>query len=112
MQILVHRTEADGLHIYQIRATSLVSFHRDKATGRATIVADVTIEDLGGKKATRMVDAHARLRLTLVDNGEPGRTDAIGITVHREDGSLWFSSNWSGAATVEQVIAGGNVQVR
>ena len=112
LQLLVRRTLADGPHTYQIRATSLVSFYRDKSTGRATIVADVTIEDPGSKKGSKVIDAHARLRLTLVDRGEPGHSDALGITVLRQDGSLWFSSRWNGTATIEQVIGGGNIQVR
>ena len=51
--------------------------------------------------------------MTLHDNGEPGvEVDTVGITVWKGDATLWFSSRWDGLKTVEQPIAGGNVQIR
>ena len=46
------------------------------------------------------------------DNGDPGSTDTIGITVWDKNGGLWFSSRWSGTTTVEQRLDGGNLKVR
>jgi hypothetical protein len=48
----------------------------------------------------------------MIDNGEPGNTDQIAITVWNKTGGLWFASNWDGVKTVQQVMAGGNLQVR
>ena len=39
----------------------------------------------------------------MTDKGEPGSSDTIGITVWNKSGGLWFSSNWNGTKTVEQV---------
>ena len=47
----------------------------------------------------------------MTDNGKPGRTDTIAITVWDEAGGLWFSSSWNGTATVEQPLDGGNLVV-
>jgi hypothetical protein len=49
--------------------------------------------------------------MNMHDQGEPGSTDTIGFTVYDKNNVLMFSSNWNGAATVEQVLGGGNVVV-
>jgi hypothetical protein len=36
----------------------------------------------------------------------------IGITVWNKNGGLWFSNNWNGQKTIEQVLVGGNLVVR
>ena len=48
----------------------------------------------------------------MTDNGEPGSSDTIGITVWNKAGGLWLSSNWNGTKTVEQALAGGNLVVQ
>ncbi len=53
--------------------------------------------------------------VTLTDMGEPGSQevdpDSVGFTLW--DGhTLIFSTNWSGSATVEQDLDGGNLQIR
>jgi len=50
--------------------------------------------------------------VTMDDNGEPGKNDTIGITVWRKSGGLWFSSNWTGTTTMEQLLGGGNLVTR
>ena len=51
--------------------------------------------------------------MRLTDKGEPGRNDTIGITLYENGtGKMLFSSNWSGIATIEQLINGGNLVVR
>jgi len=53
------------------------------------------------------------LQMTVNDQGEPGTSDLVTFQLMSGDGStLLFSSNWSGTKTVEQVLGGGNVQVR
>jgi hypothetical protein len=50
------------------------------------------------------------MQVTMTDMGEPGSSDTIGVTVW--DGSkLVFSSEWTGARTIEQLLGGGNVVV-
>jgi hypothetical protein len=48
----------------------------------------------------------------MSDAGEPGKSDSIAITVWNGTGALWFSSNWNGTKTAEQIIGGGNLVVR
>jgi hypothetical protein len=57
------------------------------------------------------VDGNATLQVTMTDKGEPGGADTIGITVWNKSGGLWFSSEWTGTRTVEDVLGGGNLVV-
>jgi hypothetical protein len=56
------------------------------------------------------------LDLTMTDAGEPGSSgavaplDSIGFTVWKGN-DLWYSSNWDGSKTVEELLDGGNLQV-
>lgn len=48
----------------------------------------------------------------MIDRGEPGTTDSIGITVWNKTGGFRYSSRWDGVRTQEQALAGGNLMVR
>lgn len=50
------------------------------------------------------------LQLRMTDNGEPGESDTISVTLW-DEGTILFSSNWDGAQTLEQSVARGNLQV-
>ena len=49
-------------------------------------------------------------QISMTDNGEPGNADTIGFTLWNGN-TLIYSSNWTNK-TNEQVLAGGNTQVR
>ena len=38
-------------------------------------------------------------------------TNKIAITLWNKDGGVWFTSNWNGTKTVEQLLGGGNLVV-
>ena len=57
------------------------------------------------------MDGNAALQVVMTDKGEPGRSDTIAITVWNKSGGLWFSSNWNGTKTLEQMLGGGNLVV-
>ncbi len=46
----------------------------------------------------------------MTDKGEPGSNDTIGITLWNGN-TLVFSSEWTGAKTLEKQIDGGNLVV-
>jgi predicted extracellular nuclease len=111
--VIVRRTEADGLHVYQVRARQVGTLLTDRATGMATLVASARIRDITKPQRPVLIDAQGTLRVTVDDNGSPGRgADRVGVTVLTGDNQLWFSSNWDGAQTSEQLIDAGNVRVR
>ncbi len=51
------------------------------------------------------------LQLRMTDNGEPRTSDTLGIQVLNKSGGMWFSSNWTGTKTSEQLLGGGNLSV-
>ena len=110
--VLVRRIEADGPHVYQVKARSIQTFLADRTTQRATVLASAILTDVTDPSGPLPVETGASLRLTMDDNGEPGHADTLGITVRTGAGELWFSSHWDGVKTVEQALGGGNVQIR
>lgn len=112
VNLVMRRTEVDGVHTYQVKATAITALLRDVATGQALIVARATISDITSPASPVVVDANATMRVTVDDNGNPGiGADTIGLTVLTSTNTLWFSSNGNGPA-VNQVIVGGNLHVR
>jgi hypothetical protein len=118
INIIVRRTEADGkLHVYQIdgigmRSLSTKPFVSFNTPGTATFYGYATIADITNPQKEISVDAYASLQFIVTDRGEPGVNDSIAITLWDSSGGLWFASNWNGTRTVEQILSGGNIQVR
>ena len=108
---------ADGHH-YQIKSTAIDSLSvqpinlTKKTTGTGVFTAKASITDLTTGLA---VPGQYTLKLYAEDNGEPGgpkwNEDKLYLVVFNSAGGLWFSSNWSGSATVTQPIMNGNLQV-
>jgi len=112
VNLVLRRTEVDGVHTYQVKASAITTLLRDVATGQALIAARATISDITTPGSPVVIDANAILRVTVDDNGNPGiGADTIGLTVLNSANALWFSSNGNGPA-VNQVIVGGNLHVR
>lgn len=112
VNLVMRRTEVDGVHTYQVKATAITTLLRDVASGQALIVARATISDITTPESPVVVDTNAAMRVTVDDNGNPGiGADTIGLTVLTSSNALWFSSNGNGPA-VNQVIVGGNLHVR
>ena len=61
---------------------------------------------------TIYVALYQLLQLSMDDNGDPGSTDTLAVTVNNSAGGLWFTSNWNGTRTIEQLLSGGNLSVR
>jgi hypothetical protein len=117
VNIIFRRIESDGiLHTYQIQTNSIKSLSVivNKATsgGTAGFTASANIVDITNPLNKLSVASGANFQMTITDNGEPGKTDSIGITVwDKNNVNLLFSSNWTGSKTVEQILGGGNLQV-
>jgi DNA/RNA endonuclease G (NUC1) len=117
--VLIRRTEADGiLHTYQVDSTQILSLYSSKTTGKASFTATATILDITFANDpvsphVVTVDTDASMLVTMTDSGQGASSqDTIAITLWDRDGGLWFSSNWNGVKTIEQLLGGGNLQVR
>jgi hypothetical protein len=102
----------NGGRTYQIKSKAITSLAANSSTGTATFNGKANIQDITDQLNPISVDGNASLQLTLTDNGEPGTSDTIGITLWNKSGGLWFASAWSGTKTIEQVLSGGNLVVR
>jgi hypothetical protein len=110
MNTIVRKTESSVLHTYQIKCNQLtsISVHTSSVGGTATINGRGMIQDITNPSSPVMVDNNASLQMNITDNGNPGNTDLLGITIWNRLGGLWFASNWNGTSTVQQVISAGN----
>jgi len=112
---LPNGTRDTKLHIYQIKSTAILSLSVRKATattpGTAQFAAKANIQDITNPAVPISVDGGVTLQMTVTDKGEPGAFDSIGFTVLNKSGGLYYSNNWTGVKTIEQLLGGGNLKV-
>ncbi|HLO34269.1 MAG TPA: Ig domain-containing protein, partial [Anaerolineales bacterium] len=95
---------------YQIKSTAINSLGIDASSGIANFRSKASLSDVTDPLAPISLGGNLTLQVTMTDAGEPGSNDTIGVTLW--DGSkLLFSSEWTGAKTLEQLLGGGNLVV-
>jgi hypothetical protein len=108
-----------GGHTYQIKSTAIdslgIKFSPQPCSGPPSAtcfgLADFRSKaNLTDLTAGTTVGSGLTLQITMTDKGEPGANDTIGITLW-QGSKLLFSSNWTGAKTIEQILGGGNLVV-
>ncbi|WP_252851503.1 PKD domain-containing protein [Aeoliella straminimaris] len=101
--------------IYQIKTNatdSLVALPgSDPEVSHAEFIAKANFRDITDPLNPISLGGNLQLIATVTDAGEPGDSDSVAFTVW-DGGTLLYSSNWSGTLTTEQLLAGGNIQVR
>jgi hypothetical protein len=100
----------NGDRVYQIKSNAINQLSVDSTN--ATFDSKANIQDITDPLNPISIDGNAALQMTLTDNGEPGSSDSIAITVWNKNGGLWYSSNWDGTKTIEQSLDGGNLVVK
>ncbi|HSK12726.1 MAG TPA: T9SS type A sorting domain-containing protein, partial [Phnomibacter sp.] len=102
---------------YQVKGnamTSLTTTGSGVASGSnprmATYFGKASISDVTGDCSVP-VQGNTTLRVDIIDKGEPGTADEIGIVVWNKDGGVWYVANWSGSQSQKQLLDGGNVVV-
>lgn len=101
----------DG-HTYQIKSTAIDSLGITPKPwgGVADFRSKANLTDVTNPLAPVSLGGNLTLQVTMTDKGEPGSSDTIGVTLW--DGStLVFSSEWTGAKTLETLLDGGNLVV-
>ena len=110
---ILRRLESDGvLHAYQIKGNAMTSLTVDAKAGTAVFNGKANITDITNPLLPVTVDGNGTLTVTMTDKGEPGSADTIGIALYNKAGGLWYSSNFAGGKTVEQLLGGGNLVVK
>jgi subtilisin-like proprotein convertase family protein len=101
----------NGGRVYQIKGTVMTSLSVNSVAGTAVFNGRANIRDITDPLNPISIDGNATLQATMTDRGEPGSTDSLALTVWDKNGGLWFTSNWTGSMTLEQVLGGGNLVV-
>ena len=78
--------------------------------GLADFRTKANLTDITNPLIPLSLGGNLTLRITVIDRGEPGSSDSIGITLWNGN-TLLFSSEWTGAQTVERMLSGGNTVV-
>ncbi len=106
-----------GGRVYQIKSNSMSTLSLTQ-TGcpstspcHALFTSKANLTDITDPNNTVSLGGNLNLIASMTDNGEPGNADTFAITLYDSANNLLFSSNWSGTATVEQLLGGGNVVV-
>jgi hypothetical protein len=113
MNIIFRRMEDGVKHDYQIKTNAMTSLGVNGANPAAKIAeftSKANLTDVTDPLNPISVEGGYNLRVTMVDRGEPGSNDQIGITLW--DGTtLLYSSWWTGSNTEEMLLSGGNLVV-
>jgi hypothetical protein len=101
--------------VYQIKSNAINSMTATLANGStpgtAQFSGKANLKDITNPLAQISLGGNLTLNMMLTDKGEPGSSDTIGFTLW-DGNTLLYSSNWSGTKTNEQILTGGNTQVR
>ena len=100
--------------VYQFKSNAIDSLNLTplpNGLSKATFVAKASITDITNPLAPISLGGNKSLQIQITDAGEPGSSDTISITLSDASGLL-FSSRWNGSESVEQLLGGGNLQVR
>jgi M6 family metalloprotease-like protein len=110
---LIRRTESSVEHTYQVKSShyTSLSIQRSSVGGKATINGKANITDVTNPSLPVSVASNCTFQIKMTDNGQPGNTDSIALTIWNSAGGLWYASNWNGWSTIEQVLAAGNLKV-
>ncbi|MDP4282229.1 MAG: hypothetical protein Q8867_08785, partial [Bacteroidota bacterium] len=102
------------LRNYQIKSNSMTSLGVNPVASPcpfADFVSSANLQDVTNPEHPVSIEGNLNLHVTMHDCGEPGTGDKIGITLMNANGALYFSNNWSGQITEEQLLVGGNLVV-
>jgi autotransporter-associated beta strand protein len=112
---LIRRTEADGVHVYQIKGNVLTTLWAIPRIGIipawASVTGKASIQDITNPLAPVLVEGNATIKIDMTDRNDAGTGDAIAITTWNKTGGLLFASNWNGIVNDQQVLAGGNINI-
>jgi len=92
--------------VYHVKGTTYTSL---VVTGKtATLRGTATIYNV--TNGSIVVDSAATFEVTINDI-DAGPNDRTGIQIKNGAGAVWFSSNWNGAATIDQILGAGNLKL-
>ncbi len=114
MNIIFRRLEADGVHAYQIKGNAIQSLGvnvADEDNKFGEFITKANLKDVTDPDNPFSLGGNLTLKVELIDRGEPGENDEIGVNLTNSSGILLYSSNWSGISTEVMYLSGGNLVI-
>ena len=109
---IFRRMESGVLRVYQVKGNSMTSLNMNTACPKTAVFnGKANIQDITNPLLPQSIEGNATLQVKITDMGDPGNNDRIAITVWNKSGGVWFTSNWDGTKTIEQLVSGGNIKV-
>jgi hypothetical protein len=116
VNVIVRKQVGGVWKIYQIKSNSITSLtpkvNPTGTGGTALFASKANLTDITNPAAPIALGGNMTFEMVLTDVGEPGSSDTIGFTLWSSGNTLVFSSKWDGSKTIEQLLGGGNLQVR
>ena len=97
--------------VYQIKSNATDSLSLDPYIDRGVFTSKANLRDISDPNNEISLGGNLLLEMSVTDRGEPGRYDSLAISVWRGE-ELFYASRWNGTQSIEQLLDGGNLQVR
>ena len=99
----------DELHTYLIESTAIASMIANQPNaGDGYFSSKANLKEQFEDLSTITIEGNTTLQMWMFDNNNDGSSpvniSTLGIQLNRKAGGIWFSSNWSGTATIKQAI--------
>jgi len=114
MNFIIRRVVSGVVRSYQIKSNSMTSLGVDATNPNmqtAVFVSKANLTDITNPLAPISLGGNLRLEVNMIDRGEPGSSDEIGIQLTTTSNTLLYSSNWVVNNTVQISLDGGNLVV-
>jgi hypothetical protein len=81
-------------------------------SGRAQLSGRANVQDITNPLNPISMFGNGTFQMKASDISQSGQLDSISIVFYHPQTGLWYASNWNGISGIEQVLDGGNIQVR
>ncbi|HZN37900.1 MAG TPA: MBG domain-containing protein, partial [Planctomycetota bacterium] len=104
---------SNGL-VYQIKgpALGLLSVVPNAGGKTFKFTSGAILRDITDPLNPVPLGSNLLMQVKATDLGSPGNADTVGFALTNPQGTILFASNWNGTAVAEQVLGGGNIEVR
>jgi hypothetical protein len=111
VMVIFRRTSGGVLHSYEFATSQITSFGDNTSTGQANFSAVGNLMDVTDALHPVLVASNVTLGVAATDGGNGGQTDMLGITLWSGQ-TLDLSTDWNGLNTVQDLLGGGNINVK
>jgi hypothetical protein len=97
--------------VLQVKSNAFSTFGVQRSSpARSTVAVKATVQEISPAGTTDW-GGNYTVSLSMIDNGNPGTKDLIGITVYDKDNQLWYAASWNGVKTLEHHLVSGGLSI-